>query len=277
MLHNIGLTHPESPERLTAIDSRLQMQGIKPDLICFQARPVQVSQLRRAHHRNYIENIFNLGTTTKNPISLDSDTAIGPGSLDAALVASGAGCQAVDTILNGTIDRAFCAVRPPGHHAEASLAMGFCIFNNIAVATLHAIEHHGLQRVAIVDFDVHNGNGTIDIFKEDERVMVCSSFQHPFYPNRHHSTPGEHLILIPIESGTSSIEYRKQVEKPFFEALDHFKPELILISAGFDAHEKDPLGGLCLNEEDYRWLTFMLINLAKIHCKSRIVSILEGG
>ena len=177
----------------------------------------------------------------------------------------------------GDIQRAFCATRPPGHHAEKSLAMGFCLFNNIAVAALHAIEQHGLSRVAIIDFDVHNGNGTVDIFKDDERVMVCSSFQHPFYPNRHFDTPGEHLILTPINAGSDGTVFRSKVEKDFLPALDAFKPELVLISAGFDAHTKDPLGELNFVEDDYRWITTLINDVANRHSQSRIVSILEGG
>ena len=177
----------------------------------------------------------------------------------------------------GDIQRAFCATRPPGHHAEKSLAMGFCLFNNIAVAALHAIEQHGLSRVAIIDFDVHNCNGTVDIFKDDERVMVCSSFQHPFYPNRHFDTPGEHLILTPINAGSDGTVFRSKVEKDFLPALDAFKPELVLISAGFDAHTKDPLGELNFVEDDYRWITTLINDVANRHSQSRIVSILEGG
>ena len=275
----MGHTHPESPTRLQAIDKELRSQGLMVDLIQFKSEPADVAQIKRALAFEYIQEIEQIGknATLGGLIVIDNDTSIGPGSLRAALLATGAGCQAVDHLMAGNIQRAFCATRPPGHHAEKSLAMGFCLFNNVAVAALHAIEHHGLQRVAIIDFDVHNGNGTIDIFENDERVMVCSSFQHPYYPNRHFDTPGDHLVLTPINAGSIGHEYRQKVERDFFSALDGFSPELLLISAGFDAHAEDPLGGLNLIEDDYRWLTSMIIDIADRHSQSRIVSMLEGG
>ena len=204
MNHQMGHTHPESPTRLQAIDKELRSQGLMVDLIQYKSQPADVAQIERAHARKYIQEIEQIGNeaTIGGSIPVDNDTSVGPGSLRAALLSTGAGCQAVDHLMAGNIQRAFCATRPPGHHAEKSLAMGFCLFNNVAVAALHAIEHHGLQRVAIIDFDVHNGNGTVDIFKNDERVMVCSSFQHPYYPNRHFDTPGDHLILTPINAGS---------------------------------------------------------------------------
>tara|TARA_Y200000002_G_scaffold88279_1_gene70649 strand:- start:868 stop:1767 length:900 start_codon:yes stop_codon:yes gene_type:complete len=279
MNHQMGHTHPESPKRLQAIDKELRSQGLMVDLIQFKSEPADVAQIKRAHAFEYIQEIEQIGNnaTIGGLIAVDNDTSIGPGSLAAALLATGAGCQAVDHLMAGNIQRAFCATRPPGHHAEKSLAMGFCLFNNVAVAALHAIEHHGLQRVAIIDFDVHNGNGTVDIFENDERVMVCSSFQHPYYPNRHFDTPGDHLVLTPINAGSIGHEYRQKVERDFFSALDGFSPELLLISAGFDAHTEDPLGGLNLIEDDYRWLTSMIIDIADRHSQSRIVSMLEGG
>lgn len=279
LIHDMGHMHPESPMRLQAIDTRLQAQGLMLDLERFDAQPAELELIERAHPHQYVHEIEQIGYDTINGdlIPVDSDTSMGPGSFRAALLAAGAGCQAVDHVIAGDIQRAFCATRPPGHHAEKSLAMGFCLFNNVAVAALHAIEQHGLERVAIVDFDVHNGNGTVDIFKDDERVMVCSSFQHPFYPNRHFDTPGEHLVLTPINAGSSGAEFRQRVENAFFPALDQFKPELILISAGFDAHSEDPLGELNLIEDDYRWITTLINDIANRHSQSRIVSILEGG
>ena len=244
MIHDMGHMHPESPMRLQAIDTQLQADGLMLDLTPFEALPAEYEWIERAHPHKYVHKIHQIGCNAVHGelIPVDGDTSMGPGSLRAALLAAGAGCQAVDRVMVGDIQRAFCATRPPGHHAEKSLAMGFCLFNNIAVAALHAIEQHGLSRVAIIDFDVHNGNGTVDIFKDDERVMVCSSFQHPFYPNRHFDTPGEHLILTPINAGSDGTVFRHKVEQEFLPALDEFKPELILISAGFDAHTKDPLG-----------------------------------
>jgi acetoin utilization deacetylase AcuC-like enzyme len=279
MIHDMGHMHPESPMRLQAIDTQLQADGLMLDLTPFEAFPAEQEWIERAHPHKYVHEIHQIGCNAVHGelIPVDGDTSMGPGSLRAALLAAGAGCQAVDRVMAGDIERAFCATRPPGHHAEKSLAMGFCLFNNIAVAALHAIEQHGLSRVSIIDFDVHNGNGTVDIFKDDERVMVCSSFQHPFYPNRHFDTPGEHLILTPINAGSDGTVFRHKVEQEFLPALDEFKPELILISAGFDAHTKDPLGELNLVEDDYRWITTLINDVANRHCQSRIVSILEGG
>ena len=279
MIHDMGHMHPESPMRLQAIDTQLQADGLMLDLTPFEALPAEFEWIKRAHSHEYVHEIQQIGygTIDGELIPVDGDTSMGPGSLRAALLAAGAGCQAVDRVMAGDIQRAFCATRPPGHHVEKSLAMGFCLFNNIAVAALHAIEQHGLSRVAIIDFDVHNGNGTVDIFKDDERVMVCSTFQHPFYPNRHFDTPGEQLILTPINAGSDGTAFRHKVEQDFLPALDEFKPELILISAGFDAHTKDPLGKLNLVEDDYRWITTFINDVANRHSQSRIVSILEGG
>ena len=279
MIHDMGHMHPESPMRLQAIDTQLQADGLMLDLTPFEVLPAEHEWIERAHSHEYLHAIEQIGYNAINGdlIPVDGDTSMGPGSLRAALLAAGAGCQAVDRLMAGDIQRAFCATRPPGHHAEKSLVMGFCLFNNIAVAALHAIEQHGLSHVAIIDFDVHNGNGTVDIFKDDERVMVCSSFQHPFYPNRHFDTPGEHLILTPINAGSNGTVFRNKVEQDFLPALDEFKPELILISAGFDAHTKDPLGKLNLVEDDYRWITTFINDVANRHSQSRIVSILEGG
>lgn len=279
MAHNMGHMHPESPLRLQAIDTNLQAQGLIGDLIRYCAEPADLELVKRVHPLEYIHMIQNIDRNASegNLLPVNGDTSMGLGSLRASLLATGAGCQAIDKVMANDIDRAFCAIRPPGHHAEKSLGMGFCIFNNIAVAAMHAIIHYGLDRIAIIDFDVHNGNGTIDIFKDDERVMVCSSFQHPHYPNSHYDTPGEHLILTPLHAGSSGSHFRTKVEHDFFNPLDSFKPQLILISAGFDAHTEDPMGDLNLVEDDYRWITKMINDVANRHSKSRIVSMLEGG
>jgi acetoin utilization deacetylase AcuC-like enzyme len=200
-----------------------------------------------------------------------------PHTLPAALRAAGAAVQAVDAVLRGEADAAFCAVRPPGHHAGRRQAMGFCIFNNIAVGAAHALEAHGLRRVAIVDFDVHHGNGTQDIFKGDARVLFCSTHLHPFYPYTGERLPGGNIVNTPLPMGAGGRVFRQAINDDWLPRLHAFKPEMIFISAGFDAHRLDPLGGLALVEEDYYWVTQRLIDVAKQYCPGRIVSSLEGG
>jgi acetoin utilization deacetylase AcuC-like enzyme len=200
-----------------------------------------------------------------------------PKSLSAALRAAGAVVSATDMVIAGRARNAFCAVRPPGHHATPSKPMGFCIFNNVAIGAMHAIEAHGLERVAVLDFDVHHGNGTEDAFHEDPRVMLCSTFQHPYYPYCGADSGNEHIINVPLPAMTDGRGFREAVERSWIPALDAFAPQMVFVSAGFDAHRDDPLAYLKLDDEDYRWVTQQLVDVADRHAKGRIVSTLEGG
>ncbi|HYG31485.1 MAG TPA: histone deacetylase family protein, partial [Methylophilaceae bacterium] len=210
-------------------------------------------------------------------VRLDPDTAMGPMTLSAVLHAAGAVVLATDLVLTGKVDNAFCCVRPPGHHAGRQNAAGFCIFNSVAVGVAHAMQHYGLERIAIIDFDVHHGDGTEDIFANDTRVMLCSTFQHPFYPGRGADTRTERMINVPLPANTNGSSYRKAVEAEFRPALERFKPQMLFVSAGFDAHADDPLAQLGLIEDDYIWMTNFIKEIAGDFGKGRIVSALEGG
>lgn len=275
-LHEMGGGHPESPERLRGIFSAIEHAGLKTRIPAKEATSATREALKRAHRADYVDWVFE-NAPKQGYAYLDPDTAMNPKTLSAAVHAAGAVVQGVDAVMKGDAPSVFCAVRPPGHHATKSRAMGFCVFNNVAVGALHALEHHRLKRVAVLDFDVHHGNGTEDIFANDPRVMLCSSFQHPFYPYSGADTVSNHIINTPLPAGTGSQGFRKAVEDRWLPALDAFKPELIIISAGFDAHRDDPLAYLELEERDYVWVTRAIKEVAKQHAQSRIVSSLEGG
>ena len=275
-LHDMGAAHPEAPARLAAIEDQLLASGFELALRRYDAPAVTREQLHRVHDPHYVEGLFALSPTS-GLHWLDRDTAMNPHTLDAARHAAGAVVAAVDLVLGGEATCAFCAVRPPGHHAERAAAMGCCFFNNIAVGASHALTHYGLQRIAIVDFDVHHGNGTEDIFHDELRVLFCSSFQHPFFPHSDIGAPGAHMIKTPLDAGTGSLTFRERVGAEWLERLDAFEPELLMISAGFDAHWQDDLADLNLNERDYGWLTGELRELADRHAGGRIISVLEGG
>ena len=276
MLHDMGSHHPECPERLSAINDRLIAAGLDLYLSFHDAPQAEIEHLTRAHPREYVEEI--LSVVPVNGIHhLDPDTAMCPGTIKAALRAAGAGVLATDLVVSGEVENGFCAVRPPGHHAERAKAMGFCFFNNVAVAAHHALEKHGLKRVAVIDFDVHHGNGTEDIFAGDERVLMVSTFQHPFYPYSGTDNPATNMLNVPLPAGTRGDGFREVVESKWVPALDEFKPEAIFISAGFDAHYEDDMGSFGLLEADYAWVTGELKKVAKRHASGRIVSILEGG
>lgn len=274
--HDMGPSHPESPARIRAIENQLIASNLLNRLIHYEAPAVTKTQLTRVHTSQYIERIFKLSPKT-GLVELDGDTSMNPYTLDAALHAAGAAIKGVDLVMAGKVKNVFCNVRPPGHHAHRSNSAGFCIFNNVAVAAAHAIEHHGLTRVAIADFDVHHGDGTEDIFHDDPRVMLCSTFQHPFYPHSGATSGNDHMINVPLAAGATSTEFQAAVNKYWLPALERFKPQLLLISAGFDAHEQDLIGGLQLKESDYFWITEMLKKVANKYAKDRIVSMLEGG
>lgn len=274
--HEMGPYHPESPQRLTAIEQQLEATGLFARLNCQEAPLVTEQQLERAHPRQYITEIQNTSPQTGLQY-IDPDTAMNPHTLNAALRAAGAVVLAVDLVMTRQATNAFCAVRPPGHHAESARAMGFCIFNNIAVGVAHALEQYNLERVAILDFDVHHGNGTEEIFGNESRVLLCSTFQHPFYPycgaeNRHRN-----CINVPLAAGSNGKVFRKAVTNHWLPAVEMFKPEMIFISAGFDAHREDDMAHLMLDDADYVWITQQIQAWAKHYAQERIVSVLEGG
>ena len=275
-LHNMGEHHPESPERLAAINDRLIAAGLDMYLAFHDAPLATVEQLSRAHPREHVEEI--LASVPEHGIRhLDPDTAMSPGTMKAALRSAGAGVLATDLVLSGEVENAFCAIRPPGHHAEAAKAMGFCFFNNVAVAARHALEEHGLKRVAVVDFDVHHGNGTEDIFKDDPRVLMVSMFQHPFFPYSGADGTADNMCNVPLPAGTGGEDFRMVVSDIWLPRLHEFRPELLFISAGFDAHYEDDMGSMKLVESDFAWVTQQLKTVAQRHCQGRIVSMLEGG
>ena len=274
--HDTGPVHPEAPERLEAISNQLIMSGLDYVLMRYDAPEATRDQIERIHDPAYVDRIFASAPETGS-VEIDGDTVMSPGTLDAALRAAGAGVMGVDLVMSGKANPVFCAVRPPGHHAERAQAMGFCLFNNVAIAAAHALEVHGLSRVAIVDFDVHHGNGTEDAFADEPRVLFCSSFQHPFYPFSGHEADTPNLVDVPLPAGTAGPAFRSAVSEHWFPTLEAFRPELLLISAGFDAHILDDMSSLALTEADYGWLTGELAAIAKRHAEGRIVSILEGG
>lgn len=274
--HDMGADHPECPARIHAVEDQLIASGLLPYLVHLDALPVTREQLLRVHAADYVDSIFDRSPDA-GLIYLDGDTAMNPHSLQAALHAAGAAVQAVDLVMAGRVENAFCNIRPPGHHAGRDHAGGFCIFNNVAVAAAHALEHYGLQRVAIADFDVHHGDGTEDIFKDDPRVMLCSTFRHPYYPYCGAETGNEHIINVPLAAGASGLDFQAVVTEHWLPALARFQPQMLFISAGFDAHREDDMGGLALREADYVWVTEQLKRLAEQHCQRRIVSVLEGG
>lgn len=282
--HEMGPGHPECPERLGAIEDRLLITGLGDALSRRDATPAPIADLELAHHRMYIASIRGLTDELREAVQaggpghrqLDPDTAINVHSWEAALLSAGAALNATDAVIAGEMKNAFCAVRPPGHHACRDKAMGFCIFNNVAVAAKYALERHGLQRVAIIDFDVHHGNGTEDIVAGDDRILMCSFYQHPFYPEWPHSTESN-LVNLPVPAYTKGMAVRELVESAWLPRLDAHRPEMIFISAGFDAHREDDMAQMGLVEQDYAWMTRQLVQVAQRHSQGRIVSILEGG
>jgi acetoin utilization deacetylase AcuC-like enzyme len=274
--HDMGAYHPERPARLTAIEDQLIASGLGQHLKRYEAPLASDEQLGRVHPLEYVQAIRGAAPQS-GTVHLDPDTAMNPWSLQAALRAAGAAVLATDLILKNEVKTAFCSVRPPGHHACRARPMGFCIFNNVAVAARHAIQAHGLERVAIVDFDVHHGNGTEDIFEGDPQVLMVSTFQHPFYPYSGTEDPAGNMVNVPLAAGSGSQEFRDAVRESWIPALNDFRPQLVCFSAGFDAHAEDDMAMLRLSDYDYGWVTEQVKDLAERYAGGRIVSVLEGG
>jgi acetoin utilization deacetylase AcuC-like enzyme len=279
--HEMGSWHPECPERLQAIEDHLIASRIDGLLEHREAPEADLAEIARVHTPGAIarirENVPPIAESHTGYYSLDADTMLNAHSWKAALRAAGAAVAATDAVIAGELNNAFCAIRPPGHHARPSEAMGFCLFGNVAIAAKHAMEVHGLQRVAIVDFDVHHGNGTEEAFRDDARVLMVSFFQHPFYPYSGTDHPSANMVNVPVAAYTKGDEIRHVVNEKWLPALHAHRPEMIFISAGFDAHREDDLGQMGLVEADYAWITQQIMTVAKEHAKGRIVSCLEGG
>lgn len=287
-LHTMGAMHPESPERLGAIDKHLNSAALMSQVRAKEAPLADIEQLKQTHQPSYIDHLvekdrwlaLRVEQGEANPEeALDPDTSMMPHTWRAALRAAGAGVAAVDEVFSpdpSSNRRAFCAVRPPGHHALKDRAMGFCLLGNVAIAAHHAFKNWGVERVAIVDFDVHHGNGTENIVEGDERIRLYSSYQSNYYPFPDKDAAKPNVIHTPLSRGADGAIFRTAVT-PWLADIDAFAPQLILISAGFDAHAEDPLAQIRLVEDDYRWITRELVNLANKHCAGRIVSLLEGG
>jgi acetoin utilization deacetylase AcuC-like enzyme len=276
----MGPGHPECPQRLDAITDHLRATGLDVALDFREAPEASMAQIERAHSAHYATELVNLMQQVQaqgRPRALDPDTIAGTHTLAAVLHAAGAAVSATDDVIAGRARNAFCAVRPPGHHATRDEAMGFCFFNNVAIAARHALDVHGLERVAIIDFDVHHGNGTEDIIAGDERVLMCSYFQHPLYPYSGAVPRGTNMVNVPIAPYTRGPAIRAAIEAQWLPALEAFAPQMIFVSAGFDAHREDDLGQLGMVEADYEWITQRLVALAHRHAQDRIVSCLEGG
>ena len=284
--HEMGRGHPECPERLDAIEDRLLLTGVADALERHDDMPLaSLAQITRAHTAEHLEHLESLNQRLVADESaggpayaqLDPDTSLSRGTLLAARRAAGAAIAATDAVMRGELANAFCAVRPPGHHACREQAMGFCFLNNVAIAARHALEQHGLSRVAVVDFDVHHGNGTENILSNDPRVLMVGIFQHPFYPFSGTEHPAANMVNVPIPAYTKGMDVREMIECIWMPRLEEFKPQMLFVSAGFDAHREDELGQLGLNENDFTWITSRIRDVANRHAKGRIVSLLEGG
>ena len=274
--HDTGEGHPESARRLSAIEDKFISSGLSDFIRSFEAPEITRSQLLRVHTAGHLETVEAM-MPRQGYAHIDPDTVISPATLQAAKRAAGAVVSAVDLLMSDGLKNAFCCVRPPGHHAESARAMGFCIYNNIAVGAAHALEAHGVKKVAIIDFDVHQGNGTEEIFLDDDRVLYCSTFQHPFYPYTPLPEDSDRNVSVPLEATARGAEFRTAVSDHWLPALKRFQPEMIFISAGFDAHQDDDMSGVSLTDADFRWVTEQIVQIAEIFASGRIVSVLEGG
>lgn len=274
--HEMMDGHPECPARLMAIEDQLKSAGLFDFLMHYEAPKASTVELARVHHKAHIHDILSR-SPKRGLVHIDPDTAMNPYTAVAALRAAGSAVLAAELVASGRVDNAFCSVRPPGHHCERGEAMGFCFFNNVAVGVAHALATCAVTRIAVVDFDVHHGNGTEDIFEDDTRVMVCSAYQHPLYPYTGRETVDGHLINVPLAPGSGSREFRDAVETHWLPQLERFKPQMIFVSAGFDAHYEDDMAELNFTEADYAWVTQEIMAIAAAYAGGRIVSLLEGG
>lgn len=278
--HHMGDGHPESPQRLEAIADRLIASGLDVALEFCEAPAASDESMARAHDSLYLaelRGILDQVEASGQPRALDPDTVAGPGTRAAVLHAAGAAVAATDAVIDGRFENAFCAVRPPGHHATRRQAMGFCFVNNVAVAARHALDSRGLERVAVVDFDVHHGNGTEDILAGDDRALMVSFFQHPLYPHSGAVPMGDNMVNVPVPAYTRGAGVRALIDQYWMPRLEEFRPQMLFISAGFDAHREDDLGQLGLVEADYEWMTRRIMDVADRHAQGRIVACLEGG
>jgi acetoin utilization deacetylase AcuC-like enzyme len=274
--HDTGPGHPENASRLFAIEDQFVASGLDNVLRYVDAPMATDEQLLRVHPQAYLAAIAKAIPATGHA-RLDPDTVVSPKSLDAAYRAAGAVVEAVDLVMKGDMESAFCGVRPPGHHAESARSMGFCIFDNIAVGAAHALEVYGLKKVAVVDFDVHHGNGTEQIFKDESRILFCSTFQHPFYPFTELLENTDNRICVPLQATAKSEEFRAAVTDHWLPALEEFRPEMVFVSAGFDAHRDDDMSHVSLTDADFRWVSERIVEIAENSASGRIVSVLEGG
>lgn len=275
-LHNMGSWHPECPDRLEVIHQQLVSSGMIEFLKHQIAEPATDTDILRVHTTRHLDYLKSK-VPAEGSFAIDADTLMNPYTLQAARVAAGAGISAVDALMSGKHKTAFCSVRPPGHHAEPDAAMGFCFFNNIAIAAAYALEVHGLTRVAIIDFDVHHGNGSEEAFAGNSSVMMCGVYQYPLYPNKRHEPQAKNMVNVPVQAGARGTDVFSIVTNTWLPALYEFSPQMVFVSAGFDGHREDEMGQLRLVEDDYAWITAELVELADKTAQGRIVSMLEGG
>jgi acetoin utilization deacetylase AcuC-like enzyme len=276
MRHQMGPGHPECPDRVAVIADRLLMRGLMDLMEPFEAPAATREQLCRAHDALHVATLDS-AAPAEGYVQLDPDTAMNPHTLEAALHAAGAAVLATELVATGRFERAFCNIRPPGHHAERHAAMGFCFFNNVAVGIRHALDVLGIERVALVDFDVHHGNGSEDILAGDDRVLMVSTFQSRLYPFTGESPRGPNMRNVPLVPYSDGAAMRRVVSEEWLPALAEFRPQMLFVSAGFDAHREDDISHLGWNDDDYGWISRQLVDIADAHCSGRLVSVLEGG
>lgn len=276
LLHDMGFGHPERPARISAIEDQLRASQLLDFVRYYDAPLATRRQLARVHHLKYIDQVLEF-SKREGHAYLDPDTIITPQTPAAALRAAGAVVHATELVIASKHQMAFCNVRPPGHHALPNQAMGFCFFNNIAVGVAHVLEEYGFTKIAVLDFDVHHGNGTEEMFRNDPRVLLCSIFQHPFYPHCGADVVSDHIINVPLPAGTTGDKFREAVILHWLPALHKFSPQMIFISAGFDAHNDDDMSQFHLHANDYAWVTKEILLVADKYANGRIISVLEGG